>query len=282
MLERSAEREKLLGSADGLGELVRGEAAEAERAGRLTPAVDSALRRERLFDAFLPRELGGLGADPLTLVEVVERVASRDGSAGWCLGTCGMIGGFAASRLPEAGAREVFGSDAGVVVAGGYVPRCAARPAPGGYRVSGRMAFASGCRNADALLVTGVVAGEEGPGAVRFEVADRGGIYPGLGERAFDRGSLARSAGGDEAFLAFGVPIVGGRGASNDAMDRIPLGESVLERSQDHDTDAVPENRAVRGSIKRPDATRRRQHTFNACKVAGLLWQVHRGAACDR
>jgi alkylation response protein AidB-like acyl-CoA dehydrogenase len=78
-----------------------------------------------------------------------------------------MIGAFAASRLPEEGAREVFGASGGVVVAGGYVPRCTAERVSGGYRVSGRMPFASGCRNADALLVTGGVAGDEGLAAVR-------------------------------------------------------------------------------------------------------------------
>jgi len=154
MLERSPQREVLLDAASSLADLVRRDAPEAERAGKLTAAVDAALRAARLYDAFIPKELGGLGVDPLTLLEIAECVSAHDGSAGWCLGTCGMIGGFAATRLPESGVREVFAAGPGVVLAGGYVPRCSARAVAGGYRVSGRMPFASGCRNADALIVT--------------------------------------------------------------------------------------------------------------------------------
>ena len=57
-----------------------------------------------------------------------------------------MIGatyGIWAAFLPEAGAREIYGtSDA--VVAGALRPSGIAHAAAGGYRVSGRWAFASG------------------------------------------------------------------------------------------------------------------------------------------
>jgi alkylation response protein AidB-like acyl-CoA dehydrogenase len=167
MFERSTHREELLAAADRLAGQVTGDAAEAEREGKLTAAVDAGLRDARLYDAFLPKELGGLGVDPLTLIEIAERVAASDGSAGWCLGTSGMISGFAATRLPEAGAREIFTAGQSIVLAGGYVPRCRVAVVAGGYRVSGRMPFASGCRNADALVVTGLVDGVEGPDAMR-------------------------------------------------------------------------------------------------------------------
>ena len=65
------------------------EAANAEQAGTLTPPVVEALVEARLFRAFLPASLGGLEADPLTLIEIVEAIASQDGSSGWCVGMGG-------------------------------------------------------------------------------------------------------------------------------------------------------------------------------------------------
>jgi alkylation response protein AidB-like acyl-CoA dehydrogenase len=56
------------------------------------------------------------------------------------------------------------------VLAGGFVPRCRVVAVAGGHRVSGRMPFASGCRNADALVATGLIDGAEGPDAVRSVV----------------------------------------------------------------------------------------------------------------
>lgn len=167
MLERSADREALLAAADATADGVRENAAAAGADGKVTAQVHAALRDARFFAAFLPKELGGLGTDPVTLLEIVERVSAQDGSTGWCLGHNGMIGGFAATRLPEAGAREVFDEWGSVVIAGGYVPRCRAQAVAGGYEVSGRVPFASGCRNADSLLVTGIVDGVEGSKAMR-------------------------------------------------------------------------------------------------------------------
>ena len=166
-MQRTPDREKWLAAADRVGALARECAEASEREKRLLPAVDAALRREGLYAAFLPESLGGTGVDPVTLLELVERVASYDASAGWCVGTCGLIGGFAATRLPDEGAAEVFGDDGTVMAAGGYVPRCAARHVSEGFRVSGRMPFASGSAHADAFVVTGLVAGDQGMGAVR-------------------------------------------------------------------------------------------------------------------
>src|SRR5262245_35380670 len=50
----------------------------------LAPGVVAAARDAGLFCMVLPRELGGLGLDPLTCIDVLERLAHADGAAGWC------------------------------------------------------------------------------------------------------------------------------------------------------------------------------------------------------
>ncbi len=166
MVERSPHRDELLAAARGLSEVIRGGAAAGERAGTIEPSVVDAMVRARLFDAYRPKELGGLDADPLTLVELIEEVSLHDGSTGWCLGMGGIIGGMAATRLGDEGAAEIFGSGETVLCAGGFVPRLKASPVDGGHRVSGRFPFASGCRHAEWMVVTGLVAGASGADAM--------------------------------------------------------------------------------------------------------------------
>lgn len=176
MIARSPERDKWIAATERVGALARERAEASERQRYLADEVVAAMRREGLFAAFLPESLGGLGGDPLTLVELTECMASFDASAGWCLGTCGLIGGFAASRVPDAGAERFFGGEEATVIAGGYVPRCRAEAVPGGHRVSGRMSFASGCRHADAFVVTGIVEGVTGEAAMRSFLVPRGDV----------------------------------------------------------------------------------------------------------
>src|SRR5207245_359223 len=66
--------------------------------------------------------------------------------------------GFLAGRLPAGAAREVFG-DRRAVVAGQLEPGGIAEAVKGGYRVSGRWPFASGCQHATWLLAHCVVPG---------------------------------------------------------------------------------------------------------------------------
>ena len=167
MTRRSPHRDAILSAASNISETVRAHAAETERAGTLHPKVVDALVDARLFDAYRPEEVGGLDADPLTLLEMVEAVARDDGSTGWCLGMGGIIAGLAASRLPDAGIEEVFAPDPQTLCAGGFVPRLSATTTSGGHLLSGRFPFASGCRHARWMVVTGVVEGAQGPDSVR-------------------------------------------------------------------------------------------------------------------
>ena len=92
----------------------------------------------------MPAAVGGLEAHPGTLVAAVRALAAGDAAAGWCVAiaaTSGLLAGY----LPEEGARAIY-ADPATMVAGVFAPRGRAIPEPGGYRVSGRWPFASGCR----------------------------------------------------------------------------------------------------------------------------------------
>jgi alkylation response protein AidB-like acyl-CoA dehydrogenase len=123
---------------------------EAERNRRLPADLIDAWRDAGLFRLWLPREYGGEELDLAMFLRVIEEIATADGSAGWTL-MIGSSGSAFAAQLPSDAAREVFGSGR-TIIAGSVTPRKAAVAANGGYRVTGRWPFASGCPNAEWLV----------------------------------------------------------------------------------------------------------------------------------
>lgn len=138
-------------------------ATDAERARRLPTSLVSALAGAGLFRLCVPRQVGGLEAEPSVLVDVVEELARGDGAAGWCV-AIGATSGLLAGYLPERAAREIFGSPR-AIVGGVFAPKGRATPTEGGFRVRGRWPFASGCEHCDWLMGGCVV--EDGRGGAR-------------------------------------------------------------------------------------------------------------------
>jgi alkylation response protein AidB-like acyl-CoA dehydrogenase len=106
-----------------------------------------------LFWLKTPAELGGTPLAPLDFCDVMEEVGYADTATAWTVmvgnGGTGTAGGW----LPDAGARAVFPADSPLpLVVGTPGPRGVGRPVAGGYLVSGRWPFASGCAHADWLI----------------------------------------------------------------------------------------------------------------------------------
>jgi alkylation response protein AidB-like acyl-CoA dehydrogenase len=124
---------------------------EIEREQRLPRALVEQLREAGLYRMVIPRELGGLQADPLTYLRAVEFLAEGCGSVGWNLANNG-IGQLVTLGLPDEGVREIHGNGpsplAGTAVQGGGE----GVPVAGGYRVSGRWSFGSGCQESAWML----------------------------------------------------------------------------------------------------------------------------------
>jgi alkylation response protein AidB-like acyl-CoA dehydrogenase len=117
-----------------------------ERERRLPPALVEALCAAGLFRMLLPASVGGGEVAPRVFAETVETLAGADASAAWCISQANGCATTAAYLGPGA-AREVFG-ERRAVLAWGPPNEARAVAVPGGYRVSGRWSFASGCRHA--------------------------------------------------------------------------------------------------------------------------------------
>jgi alkylation response protein AidB-like acyl-CoA dehydrogenase len=124
--------------------VIREQAAAAEEARTLTKEAHGAMRQAGLFRMFVPKALGGLEVDAVSGFEAIEAVSRIDSAAGWNL-QIGAAPVAILALLPEAGVREIC-ADPDTVVAGGFNPPGAAVPVEGGFRLSGRWAWASGCQ----------------------------------------------------------------------------------------------------------------------------------------
>jgi alkylation response protein AidB-like acyl-CoA dehydrogenase len=133
---------------------------EIERSRRITEPLLGQLHEARLFRMFYPRSVSGDEVEPATYIAAVGELARHDGSVGWCASIANSIGLFAPYLEPEA-ARTVFG-DLRATCAWGPPNDCRGIAVPGGYRVTGRWDFASGCRHASWMGAHGTVVEPDG------------------------------------------------------------------------------------------------------------------------
>src|SRR5262249_24067551 len=118
----------------------------------LPKALVEPLHAAGFYRMILPRALGGLQVDPLTYVRVVEVLAEASGSVGWNLAN-NSIAQLVTLGLPVEGVRELYGESADTVVAGTAVMGGGqAVPVDGGYRVTGRWPFGTGCQESAWML----------------------------------------------------------------------------------------------------------------------------------
>jgi len=136
--------------ARGLAPSIRKRAAEIEAARKLPADLVMDIANARLFRVALPEAEGGLGADIVTTLQVIEEVARADGSTGWCLAMGINTLRQSAQFAPDV-RRQIFFSDPVGISAGSANPRGRAVAVPGGYRVTGHWFFASGCMHSSAL-----------------------------------------------------------------------------------------------------------------------------------
>ncbi len=158
---RSMTPQGVLEGARDLGPSIVDRAIEIEAARRIPRDLLDELIRTGCFALLLPPSHGGIGADLPAALRVFEALARADASVGWTV----MIGASAwvdLAGLPRASFDRLFPADRQVIVAGAINPTGQISGGDGGYRVTGRWGFASGCEHADWLwgdCIEGIVHG---------------------------------------------------------------------------------------------------------------------------
>jgi alkylation response protein AidB-like acyl-CoA dehydrogenase len=145
----------VLRAAIGLAEQIRAASAEIERGRRLPAGIAAAMKDAGVFGMAMPRAWGGLEVDPLTQFRVIEALAMADGSVGWCA-MIGCDGGYMTAFLDQDVGRAMY-PDLLMATAAAATTTGQAVRVPGGYRVSGRFPFVSGCNHCEWLWLGCVV-----------------------------------------------------------------------------------------------------------------------------
>ena len=162
-----------LDNAAALFETVREYQAETERERCIPKPLVAQLDEAGLHRMLLPTSLGGLQLDIPTLFRVVELVAEADGSVGWNLMNNSIIQ-LSSLALPEAGLEEIFGPGPDQIIAGTLVPGGGrGRRVEGGYEVSGRWRFGSGCREAQWMIANFDLEADPAPESGVYRMAVR-------------------------------------------------------------------------------------------------------------
>ncbi|MBB3259859.1 alkylation response protein AidB-like acyl-CoA dehydrogenase [Paraburkholderia bannensis] len=135
-------------------------AAQVETARRVPMASIEALREAGYFEILKPRAFGGQEFDFSALVDLNIDLAKYCASTAWVAGLLSAHQWLVAN-FPEQAQKDVW-SDPNALVCGSYAPVCAAQPADGGYVLSGRWSFASGCECAQWALCAAILPPGEG------------------------------------------------------------------------------------------------------------------------
>ncbi len=127
-------------------------AAEFENQGYISQDIIDGLKEVGFYRSAVARRFGGDERAPRDILEMVERISNADGATGW-------VASFAPQSAVYLGAfsehilRQIYANGPDTVVAGGLFPIQPITAVDGGFNVSGRWSYGSGCRAADWLCV---------------------------------------------------------------------------------------------------------------------------------
>ncbi len=135
-----------LASVQRLAPLIEANADRAERERRLPLAVVRAMTAAGLFKLYVPRSLGGSELEPLEFARILEEIGRIDGSTAWCA-FIGNVNTLFTSPMAPAAIEKIYATDPEVVTGSAFFPFGRALRRDGGYEVTGRWQFASGCQH---------------------------------------------------------------------------------------------------------------------------------------
>jgi len=157
MTTRSQIQTELVERARALAPLIRAHADESERLRRLAPPIVDGFHEAGLFRMLQPRSIGGSGLNAVEAAPILEEVACADGSAGWNLAIGAGNSAFLA-LLEDQGALEALVKPPRALGAGSVNPMTLRLVSTqGGYRVSGKLSYASGIHQSGWLVAGGLV-----------------------------------------------------------------------------------------------------------------------------
>ena len=117
---------------------------ESDRLRRLSDDAANALRESGLSRVITPKKFGGYELSPSAHIWACAEIGNVCSAASWVLMVC-VAHDYIIGRFPVECQREVYEGDADNLVAGSLAPQGAIERVRGGWKLTGRWQFGSGC-----------------------------------------------------------------------------------------------------------------------------------------
>lgn len=149
---------------DGVRDLlpgIRERADEAERLRVVPEASIKELEEVGFFRLLQPKRFDGYEADPIDFYTAVRDIAGACGSTGWVSSVVG-VHPWQVALFSDEAQQAVWGQDTTTRLSSSYAPTGKAQLAEGGYVLSGKWSFSSGCDHCSWVLLGGLVFNDDG------------------------------------------------------------------------------------------------------------------------
>ncbi len=151
----------LIDAARGAYEAIRGRASAAETARQIPAETISELVASGLFRIFQPARYGGWELGYETYLPAVIEIGKACGSTGWVFSVLAMHN-WQVALFPEKAQDDVWRDAPEVLVSSSYAPTGQGTRVAGGFELSGRWSFASGCDHTGWTVLGAMVPMSEG------------------------------------------------------------------------------------------------------------------------
>jgi len=142
--------DEIMGAAVDLAPTIKSYGEEIERERRLPLPLVDLLKEAGLFRMTMPKEWGGAELDPISQLRIIEILSEANTSVGWCV-MIGSDNGYFGSFLNQTVARKMY-QDVNAITGSAISQTGKAVKVDGGYKVSGRWPFSSGCQHSTWLI----------------------------------------------------------------------------------------------------------------------------------
>jgi len=136
--------DEFLGRVRALLPALRERAPRGEELRHLPPETFADFQAQGLFRAMQPRRYGGFELDPGVFYQAATEIGAACASSGWIFGVVGVHNWHLALFPPEA-QEDVWGEDSATQLSTSLAPTGTVERVSGGFRLSGRWSFSSGC-----------------------------------------------------------------------------------------------------------------------------------------
>jgi 3-hydroxy-9,10-secoandrosta-1,3,5(10)-triene-9,17-dione monooxygenase len=138
----------------------------------ILPETMAEMQAAGFFRVLQPKRWGGYEMELGTFYEIEMALGEGDMSTGWTYGVLGVVSWFL-GLIDDRAAQEVWGRDTRTLLCSSTMPAGTATAVDGGFRLTGRWRYASGCEYCDWALLGGMVHAENAPPAWHFFTVPR-------------------------------------------------------------------------------------------------------------